>query len=359
MLLPKRLQDNLFILFAGVIYILSFSGMNVGDLYFRSLENGYPLFLDNTFGRFPLWYGFQKAHLLNMPTLRLIQLTLAKFGLYLSPLVLVQTVNLFLGLASLSLLHSILLRLRIGENIARAATMLFAFSFGFWSNMNGEIHHFSILLLVAALRLLLEIEISPDFSRCRAFVFSACLGLLPLYHLECAIFSGLIILYIFFNRKLKLKFWNRIFPAASGLLILPSALITGSIVFYYLNNYADFGNNGFVHFVSRILPIQMRAKSEQNFALQIFSFQNYNFFDFYIMLRAQLESFSIFSRSIKMLQHYWDIVFYGWRFLTVVSLFVAVLYITLFALISIVILVPIVKYWNNSRHESFAEDSQH
>ena len=338
--LLKSLKDNLFILSIGIIYCFSFSKMSVGDCFFRSLENNYPLFYLNNYGTYPAWLGFEPAHLLGIPTLRAIQLFMANFGFLPNALLLVQLVNLLLALCTLKLIYSLLLRMNTGKAIATATTIFFAFSFGFYANMNGELHHFSIFLFAAVIWLLWDIETRLETKSTSVFIASLCLTLLPLYHLETIVFSGLIILYILLRKNLRAKFAARPYQVTLGLFVIPLILIISSIVFHYfevgrpnLNSYTT--NN--------LLPCWRINATHNVFVKACISIKA---FSVYIMSRAHLESFSIISRTAKILQHYKDVVFYSNGLSVNTGIAITVAYLILFISVNITGVILAIKNRN-------------
>jgi len=342
----NKIKDSAFFIFIGGIYCVSFSGINIGDSFFRTMENGYPLFFKSIFDKYPVWFGFQKVHFLNIPTLRGIQLLLAKIGLLPSPLFLIQMVNLCLALATLILLNSILLKFKIGNFMAKATTTLFAFSFGFYANMNGEIHHFSIFLLASVILLLLNIENQHSPTGQSIFIFSACLGLLPLYHMECIIYAVVIIFYIFLKKDLKSKFKSKTLFVILGAAIFPAFWVACSIVFHYFDNYIEMGKPNFPNYLVHVFPGYLRSKCENSLAAQLYG--SLKLSNIYIMLRAQLESFSIVSRVPKILKYYKDIAFYSNSFHIYLTIAIAVIYQVAFFFVNMLGFFSIFKNWKNA-----------
>lgn len=335
----EKIRENFFILIIGIIYYFSFSGLNIGDSFFRSMENDYPLFYTTIYQKYPLWFGFEPAHLLNIPTLRLIQLLIAKVRLFPNPLILTQLINLFLSLCTLRLFYSILLRLNITKSASIATTLLFGFSYGFYANMNGEIHHFSIFLLAAVIWLLLRIENKESPDRYSIFLTCFCLSLLPLYHLETIIYSGIIIFYILFRETLRKKFIANPRIVIFGLIILPALLIIGSIVFHYLDT-GEPQLNGYTSSLAKTF----RLKSYQRLAVQAYG--HFDMRSIYILLRSHLESFSIISRVSKVLKHYSGVFFYSKSPSAVISFLTVIAYLIIFSLTNVIAAILFVKNKN-------------
>jgi len=244
----KRIKDDLFIFIIGIIYYLSLHGIAVGDHFFKSFEVGYPLFLSNEYMVKSHWYGFLAPHFLNYPTLRFIQIILAKLGFLPLPLIMFQAINLVLSLLTLKLIYSALLRLDLNKFMAKATTVLFAFSFGFYSNMNAEFHHFSIFFIAAYIWLLVYMEKEQSLSKGKVFLLFLCLALAPLYHIENIIYSGCIVLYTLFNRTVWQKIRPHLFLAVSGLLLFPLFLVICAFCLHYY----DFGKPGLGPYISYI-----------------------------------------------------------------------------------------------------------
>lgn len=299
-----KLRDNLFIFLIGIAYYFSFHGITVGDQFYKSFEAGYPLFLSSNYlGRYH-WFGFLFPHFLNYPTLRFTQIILARAGLLPLPILLFQITNLVLSLLTLKLVYSILLRLDIRKTMAMASTVLFAFSFGFYANMNAEFHHFSIFFIAAYVWFLINIEKNKTPGKGSIFIFCSCLVLAPLYHIESIIYSACVLVYIIFKKDLRDKLISNLYPVFYGLILLPVFLITCAFTLHYL----DLGRSGILKYIYEIPDILWfkRFGSMATTSYSILAFKNV-----YIMLRAFLESFSIISRDAKIVQHYKDIVFYS------------------------------------------------
>lgn len=338
----EKLKENLFIIIIGVIYCFSFSGISVGDLYFRSLENGYPLFYSSNFSTYPLWLGFEPRHFLNIPTLRLAQLLIAKLGLFPNALLMIQLVNLFLGLFTLKIIYSILKYINIDEYMSKMVTVFFAFSYGFYANMNGEIHHFSIFLLAVSFWLLLNIENKKESKKCSIFTMCLCLALLPLYHNETVIFSGIISFYILFKRNLRIKFKEHLVSAMLGLIVVPIILIFLAIFFHYI----EAGSPAVNSYINTILLPRWRFKASGDFFISAYS--KIDLRSFYVMARSQLESFSIISRVAKLAQYYKDVTFYASSFFANSTIVIIVLYVLSFLAVNSIAGIYLVKNWRKA-----------
>lgn len=334
----EKIKDNLFIFLTGIIYYFSFHGITVGDRFYKSFEAGYPLFLNSNFAGKCHWFGFLSAHLLNYPTLRSIQILLAKIRLLPLPITLFQMTNLALSLATLKLLYSILLRIDIGRLMAMATTILFAFSYAFYANMNAEFHHFGIFLITAYIWFLVGIEKNQQIKGNTIFMFCLCLALAPLYHIENLIYSACVILYVLLKKDLRVKFKPHIYPALFGLMICPLFLISCAFAFQYY----DFGRPGVIKYISEI-PDMLWIKRFGSMAQSTYS--TFSLMNVYIMLRAFLESFSIVSRVAKVAQHYKDILFYSNHFLVNLTLGIVFTYCLAFLLVSLKLFSHFLKSW--------------
>ncbi|MDD5617976.1 MAG: hypothetical protein PHG69_02680 [Candidatus Omnitrophica bacterium] len=341
----KSLKDNLFILLIGIIYFYSFSKLSIGDAFFRSLENNYPLFYHNSYGTYPIWFGFEPAHFLAIPALRVIQIFIAKIGLLPDALLLVQCVNLVLALFTIKILYSLLLRMKVHKSMAAVATVIFAFSYGFYANMNGELHHFSIFLFVAVIWMLLDIESQQKAKGSSIFKFCLCLALLPLFHLETIVFSTLILIYILCRKALRAKFTGKPYSTILGLIITPAILVISSIIFHYI----EVGRPDLDIYLSSYLLPGWRINATHNVFEKAYACIKP--LSIYIMSRAHLESFSIISHSAKILQHYRDIVFYSNGFSVGASAAIILAYLLIF--ISVNITAVILAIRNRHRLSSF------
>ncbi len=334
--IARKVRENLFILAVGVVYYFSFSAMNIGDSFFRSMENGYPLFFDSNFGEYPAWFGFEPPHFLGVPTLRLIQVLISGIGLLPNALIILQAVNLILSLCTLKLVYSVLLKINVKRFVAGATTVLFAFSYGFYANMNGEIHHFSIFLLAAVIWLLAYIKNTELPSGRHIFLASLCLALLPLYHLETIIFSAVAVVYILARRKIRRQFLSNWHLAVLGAVVLPLIIIGSSIVFHYF----DTGRQPIKVYLSS-LPEVFRLGGYKYLAAKAYS--NFGARGIYILLRSHLESFSVVSRSAKILQHYKDVIFYAGRAQAGISAAIAIAYVFMFLSTNLIAAVIFIK----------------
>ncbi len=301
----ENLKNNLFIIFVGIVYYFSFLRINVGDSFFRSLENNYPLFFHNSYGAYPVWFGFEPAHFLPIPVLRGIQIFIANFRFLPDALLLTQMVNLLLALLTIKLVYSLLLRLNVGNAIAQLTSILFAFSYGFYANINGELHHFSVCLFAALIWLILDVDTKPEPGKAAIFSASLCLTLMPLFHSETIIFSGLAFIYILCKKSLRSKFLTKPIAVILGLVIIPAILILSSMLFHYF----EVGRPDLDTYLAKYLLPNWRINATQNLFERAHS--SIKPLSAYIMSRAHLESFSIVSRTAKILQHYKDIIFYS------------------------------------------------
>ena len=332
----KRVKDNLFIFIVGFFYYFSFSGINMGDGFFMGMENGYPLFITNTFSGFEIWHGFRITHLLNIPTLRFIQIVIAKIGLLPNPLLLIQLVNLVLAVCTLKLIHSLLRRMEIANSIALVTTLLFAFSFGFYAYMNGELHHFGIFLIAAALRLLFEIERSQTIKKSSVFMFCACIALAPLYHIETIIYSAIIILYVLFKNGLRVKFISEYHFVILGIIIFPFILVILSFVFHFF----ELGKPPIIKYMLD-LPQHIAVTTYKDLAVVVYG--KLNIHSIYTMLRSHLQSFSIICTCAKIIQKYNDVVFYSNAIIVNITVAIIILYYLMFTLVNIILATYLIR----------------
>jgi len=331
---------SLILFCVGVVYFFSFTGINMGDHFFINLEIGYPLFLNKDYSFIDVWRGgFTTGHLLTIPTLRLFQFVLAQIGFFPNPLFLVQLVNLSLSLLILSVVYSLLKKLLNDDFIALCTTLLFGFSFGFYAFMNGEFHHFSIILLISSIYILFVIEREEKVSICSIFIFCFSLGLLPLYHIENIIYVGIIIVYVVSSKNLVSKFSGNSISSILGLIVFPLLLLISSFVFHFY----EIGTLDLSEYLSN-LPMMLSVSSHiDNYATVAYSHIDLNSVN--VLLRSHLESFSIISSCSKIFIQYSDILFYSSTYRTVFTMLLIVGYVLIFLFVNAILVVELIGNW--------------
>ncbi len=103
---------------------------------------------------------FSANHPLPIYAIYLLRRGLADLGMPMATLSLIQTVNAAVASLGAVLQYTIIRLLGGGLVLAMAGGLLLATSFGYWYFANGEIHHFSLVVLLAIFLVLVRVRIS-------------------------------------------------------------------------------------------------------------------------------------------------------------------------------------------------------
>lgn len=107
-------------------------------------------------------YGaiFSANHPLPLYALHLLRRGLAALGLPMATLSLIQTVNAVAAALGAVLQYTMIRLLGGGLILGTAGSLLLATSFGYWYFANGEIHHFSLVVLLTIFAVLVRMRVS-------------------------------------------------------------------------------------------------------------------------------------------------------------------------------------------------------
>lgn len=128
------------------------------------------------------------THVLNLYVLFALKIIFQFLGLPISTLGMIQVTNAVLVSLTAGLLFKISIQISSNKLIAVLAAVIFSFSFGVWFFTNGEMHYFSVPILLFIFLLLGDRLQSNTVSMKYVMVIGILLGVAILFHLDTPFF---------------------------------------------------------------------------------------------------------------------------------------------------------------------------